>query len=403
MSKSCLYKKVVPVFVLAAALHGCGKEQAGGPQMPPPEVTVTVAETGDVPVTFDASGRVLAYRTAQVRARVEGILEKRLYKEGSEVQEGQPLFRIDSGTLAANVASAKAALVKARANAEIAAQTVARYRQLIADQAVSKQELDQAESQLKQSEAEVLNAEAALKRAQIDLNHASVPAPISGRSTRALVTEGALVGRGEATHLATIEQIHPIYVDFTQSGTDRLRLQKAFMSGELKRAHMPVGLILEDGTQYKYDGKVMVSEQTVDPNTGTVTVRAEFPNPERLLLPGMFATVRFAPGIVAHAVKVPQRAVQASPQGQFVYVVDAENKVVPQPIQTGGFSGPDWIVVAGLKGGERVVVDGLQKIRPGAVVQPVVAGAPAPQGQPPAAAAAPASSGKPAAGAAQSK
>src|SRR5204863_2167754 len=172
----------------------------------------------------------------EVRARVEGILEKRLYKEGGEVQEGQPLFRIDRRTLEANVASAKAALAKAHANAAVAAATFRRYGQLITDQAISKQEYDQADANLKQTDAEVLNSEAALKRSEIDLSHADVPAPISGRITRAFVTEGALVGRGEATALAKIEQVDPIYVDFTQSGAERLRMQKQFMGGELKRA-----------------------------------------------------------------------------------------------------------------------------------------------------------------------
>lgn len=372
---------------LAAVLASCGKSGgapggAGGMQMPPPEVTVVEVRSGDAPVTYEVSGRVVAYRTAEVRARVEGILEKRLYREGGEVQEGQPLFRIDKRVLEANVAAARAALAKARANAEVAGQTAKRYRQLIAEKAVSQQEYDQADANAKQAEAEVLSAEAALRRAEIDLSHADVPAPISGRITRAFVTEGALVGKGEATPLAKIEQLHPIYIDFTQSGSVRLRLQRAFMEGELKRAHVPVELILEDGTRYKYPGKLLFTEQTVDPNTGTVTLRAEFPNPERLLLPGMFATVRFAPGSVGDAVRVPQRAVQASPQGQYVYVVGADNKVAPQPIKTGGFSGPDWIVTEGLKGGERVVTEGLQKIRPGAVVNPVLASAQAPSGPP---------------------
>ena len=384
---SSLYRLVICV-VLAGAIMACGNSSnganAGRQQLPPTEVTIVVAHASDAPVTFDVSGRVLAYRTAEVRARVEGILEKRLFKEGGEVQEGQSLFRLDARTLEANVASAEAALAKAQANAEIAGQTAKRYRQLITDQAISKQELDQAEALLKQAQAEVESAAAAVARARIDLDHASVRAPISGRITRAYVTEGALVGHNEATHLATIEQIDPVYVDFTQSGAQRLRLQKAMLAGELKRARVPVTLILEDGSQYPQPGRLLFSEQTVDPATGTVTLRAEFPNPNRLLLPGMFATVRFAPGELGAAVKIPQRAVLASPQGQFVYVVGPQNKVAVQPIQTGGFSGADWIVTGGLKGGERVVVDGLQKIRPGAVVNPVPAGAPAPNADKPA-------------------
>ena len=378
-----LHHRFVFSIALIVTLTACGNNSnganAGRPQPPPTEVTIVVAKASDAPITFDVSGRVLAYRTAEVRARVEGILEKRLFKEGGEVREGQSLFRLDDRTLQANVASADAALAKARANAEIAGQTARRYRQLIGDQAISKQELDQAEAQLKQAQAEVESASAALVRARIDLDHASVRAPISGRITRAFVTEGALVGHNEATHLATIEQIDPIFVDFTQSGAQRLRLQKALLSGELKRARTPVTLILEDGSEYPQPGRLLFSEQTVDPATGTVTLRAEFPNPNRLLLPGMFATVRFAQGELGAAVKIPQRAVLASPQGQFVYVVGAENKIVVQPIETGGFSGADWIVTGGLKGGERVVVDGLQKVRPGAVVNPVAQGAPAPK------------------------
>ncbi len=374
------FRFVLPA-ALAVGLVACGNSNNGAntgrPQPPPTEVSISVAQTSDTPVTFDVSGRVLAHRTAEVRARVEGILEKRLFKEGGDVREGQSLFRLDARTLEANVASAEAALAKAKANAEIAGQTATRYRQLITDQAISKQELDQAEAQLKQAQAEVESAAAALVRARIDLDHAYVRAPISGRITRAFVTEGALVGRSEATHLATIEQIDPIYVDFTQSGAQRLRLQKALLAGELKRAQTPVTLILEDGSEYSHLGRLLFSEQTVDPTTGTVTLRAEFPNPNRLLLPGMFATVRFAQGELGAAVKIPQRAVLASPQGQFVYLVGPENKIAAQPIQTGGFSGADWIVTGGLKGGERVVVDGLQKIRPGAVVNPVALGAPA--------------------------
>lgn len=390
-----LFLAIALVVTLTACGNSSNGANAGRPQPPPTEVTIVVAKASDAPMTFDVSGRVLAYRTAEVRARVEGILEKRLFKEGGEVQEGQSLFRLDARALQANVASADAALAKARANAEIAEQTATRYRQLIGDQAISKQELDQAEAQLKQAQAEVESASAALVRARIDLDHASVRAPISGRITRAFVTEGALVGRNEATHLATIEQIDPIYVDFTQSGAQRLRMQKALLSGELKRASLPVTLILEDGSPYPHPGRLLFSEQTVDPATGTVTLRAEFQNPNRLLLPGMFATVRFAQSELGAAVKIPQRAVLASPQGQFVYVVGPENKVAAQPIQTGGFSGPDWIVTGGLKGGERVVVDGLQKIRPGAVVKPVPAGAPAPNADKPA----PAAPGKQAAAA----
>jgi membrane fusion protein (multidrug efflux system) len=374
------FLRIVLLSALAAAASACGQQsdaaRAQAPP-PPPEVLVAVAERGDALITHEASGRVVAYRTAEVRARVEGILEERLYREGGEVEAGQVLFRIDRRTLEAEVAAAKAALAKARANAEIALQTAQRYRQLIGDQAISKQELDQAEAQAKQAQAEVLAAEAALERATIDLGHATVRAPISGRITRAFVTEGALVGRGEATHLATIEQLDPIYVDFTQSGSELLRLRRAMLTGTMRSASRPIELLLEDGSRYAHPGELLFAEQTVDRATGTVTLRAEFPNPDRLLLPGMFATVRFSIAALDDAVRVPQRAVQATPQGQFVYVIDADNEVVRQPVTTGGFSGPDWIITEGLQGGERVVIEGLQKIRPGMVVKPTLAQAPA--------------------------
>ena len=373
------FLRIVLIAAGAAAMGACGQpsDAVRSQAPPPPEVVVAVAQRGDAPVTYEASGRVVPYRAAEVRARVEGILEQRLYQEGGEVEQGQVLFRIDRRTLQAEVAAAEAALARARASAGIAQQTVQRYRQLIADQAISDQELDQAEAQLKQAQAEVLAAEAALDRARIDLGHAAVRAPIGGRITRAFVTEGALVGRGEATHLATIEQLHPVYVDFTQSGSEVLRLRRAMLSGEMRSASGPIELLLEDGTRYAHPGKLLFTEHTVERATGTVTLRAEFPNPDRLLLPGMFGTVRFSLTAIQNAVMVPQRAVQATPQGQFVYVVGADNKVAQQTVRTGGFSGSDWIITEGLKGGERVVVEGLQKIRPGVVVSPVLAGAPA--------------------------
>ncbi|GAA5786514.1 MexX family efflux pump subunit [Chitiniphilus shinanonensis] len=375
-----LSRKLGPLLGVVLALSACGKagqQQAGGPggQMPPAEVVVATARSGDAAVTRDLTGRVTAYRTAEVRARVEGILEKRLFTEGGEVRSGQSLFQIDHATLEAAAAAAQAGLAKANANVVIAQQTAQRYRQLINDQGVSKQELDQAEATLKQAQADVASAQAALRQADIDLAHAAVYAPISGRIGRAFVTEGALVGKGEATHLATIEQLDPIYVDFTQSGADLLRLKKALLEGKMKPADVPVEIVLEDGSTYAQKGKLLFSEQTVDPSTGAVTLRAEFSNPDRLLLPGMFATVRLAQGSLGGAIKVPQRAVMANPQGQFVYVVAADKKVAIRPVKTGGFSGQDWIVTNGLKAGEQVIVDGLQKVGPGAPVTPVEEGA----------------------------
>jgi membrane fusion protein, multidrug efflux system len=381
-------RPLILAVAIAAALAACGKSEApaaGARQMPPTTVEVITAGAADNALTQELPGRITAYRTAEVRARVEGIIEKRLFAEGGQVAAGQSLFKIDSRTLEADLASAKAALARAQANAQIASQTATRYRQLIATQGVSKQELDQAEATLKQAEADVAANEAAVTRSQLNLTYASVLAPISGRIGRSLVTEGALVGKGDATHLATIEQLDPIYVTFTQSGTDLLRLRQQMKSGKLKAANLPVQLVLADGSVYPQAGKLSFAEQTVDASTGTVTLRAEFRNPDQLLMPGMFGTVRLAQGVMDQTIRVPQRAVMQSAQGAAVYVVGADGTVAARPVKTGGFSGKDWVITDGLKAGEQVIVEGLQKTRPGAVVKPVPFGASAPAASAPAA------------------
>jgi membrane fusion protein (multidrug efflux system) len=304
-------------------------------------------------------------RSAQVRARVEGVVEKRLFTEGSDIKAGASLFQLDARTYSASAASAEADLL-------VAKNTVERYRPLLEMKAVSRQEFDLAEAKQKQ-------AEAALAKAKLDLENSTVPAPISGRIGRALVTEGALVGKGEATQLATIEQLDPIYANFTQSNADLLRLQQAIKAGRLKRAEgAKVELLLEDGSVYGQPGKLQFTDLAVDPNTGSVQLRAEFPNPKRELLPGTFVRIRFPEAIMDSAIRVPQRAVMMSPQGQSVMLVDAEGKVAPRPVKVGAMSGSDWIVAEGLKGGEQVIVNGLQKARPGSVVKPVPLGVAAP-------------------------
>jgi membrane fusion protein (multidrug efflux system) len=315
------------------------------------EVEVVTINPGAVTVTQDLPGRLQAWRTAQIRARVEGIVEKRLFTEGSDVKAGDTLFLIDPRTYVA-------ARDAAQADVEAARLVVERYKPLLELKAVSQQELDTAMARYKQ-------AQAALARAALDVENTRVPAPIPGRIGRALVTEGALVGRGEATQLAVIEQIDPIYVNFTQPGSELLRLQAAIKSGRLKRAEsIKVELLLEDGSLYPLPGKILFSDLAVDPGTGAVSMRAQFPNPDRLLLPGMFVRVRFPAALADNALRVPLRAVQGGPQGQFVMLVTKEGKVVPQPIKTSGMAGGDFIIGEGLKGGERVIVNGLQKVRP---------------------------------------
>lgn len=350
--------------LLVALLAGCGRSEgqqqptASAAAPPPPEVEVVVVAAGPVVLTQDLPGRLQAYRTAQVRARVEGIVEKRLFAEGSDVKAGDTLFQIDARNYQAAYHSAKADVAVAR-------QTVERYKSIVEAKAVSQQEYDLAEARLKQ-------AEAALSRAQIDLENTRVPAPIAGRIGRAQVTEGALVGRGEATLLAVIEQLDPIYVNFTQPGADVLRLRQAIRNGKLRRAESArVELLLEDGSAYPQAGKIFFTDMAVDPSTGAVSLRAEFPNPQRELLPGMFVRVRFPEAMADNVMRVPQRAVQAGPQGQFVMIVAADGKVAPLPVKTGGMAGADFIVSSGLKGGEQVIVNGLQKARPGTPVKVV--------------------------------
>jgi membrane fusion protein (multidrug efflux system) len=357
-------KPIISILLLTAALTGCGggdKPSAGpgpGAAMPPPEVDVITVVPGKATLTQDLPGRLQAYRTAQVRARVEGVVEKKLFQEGSDVKAGDSLFLIDPHIYRAAAASAKADLAIARQNVE-------RYKPLLEIRAVSQQEFDLAEAKAKQ-------AEDASTRAAEDLENTTVPAAISGRIGRAMVTEGALVGKGEATLLATIEQVDPIYVNFTESGADLLRLQQAIKAGKLRHADSAkVELLLEDGSVYPKSGKIFFTDLAVDPGTGSVLLRAEFPNPKRELLPGMFAHIRFPEAMAENVIRLPQRAVQAGPQGQFVMVVGAENKATPMPVKTGEMAGSDFIISEGLNGGERVIVNGLQKARPGTEVKAV--------------------------------
>jgi membrane fusion protein (multidrug efflux system) len=333
---------------------------------PPPEVDVVTIAAGSATLTRELPGRLQAVRTAQVRARVEGIVEKQLFVEGSDIKAGTPLYQLDARTYQAAAASAAA-------DVAVAKQTLERYKPLLEMKAVSRQEFDLAEAKVKQ-------AEAAQAKMQLDLENAHVLAPISGRIGRALVTEGALVGKGEATQLAVIEQVDPIYANFTQSNADVLKLQQAVKAGKLKRAEgTRVDLILEDGSPYPLPGKLKFSDLAVDPNTGSIQLRAEFPNPKRDLLPGTFVRIRFPESVMDSAIRVPQRAVLMSPQGQSVMIVDSEGKVAPRPIKVGAMAGSDWIVSEGLKGGEQVIVNGLQKARPGSPVKPVPWNPAAPQ------------------------
>ena len=361
--------RLLPIVLLTLLAACKPAPQSGGGMagMPPPEVEIITVAPRSVPRSIEAPGRMQAVRTAIVTARVEGIVERRVYVEGSEVRAGEVLFRIDGRTLAANLAGARASLAKAQAQALIAAQNQERMQALAGSKAISRQDLDQSVAARAQSDAEVAGAQAAVTRAEIDLSYATVTAPISGRIGRALVSEGALVGRNEATPLANIEQYDPIWVNFSQSSAEFLRLR------ESRASKVSLQLVLENGRVYPLSGKLLFNDLVVDPVTGSVGLRGEFPNPDRALLPGQFVTVRLPVAQALNAMVVPQRALQVSPQGQMLLVVGADGKVMPQPVKTGGLSGSDWIIDSGLKGGERVIVNGVQKARPGSPVNAVPA------------------------------
>ncbi len=379
---------------LATLLVGCGKSAApAGPAggMPPAQVGVVTVTPGDVGLVTELPGRLEASRVAQVRARAAGILQKRLFQEGSDVRAGQALFSIDAGPYQATFASAQAGLAKAEANLMQASAQAERYKPLAEAKAISQQEFVAAQAAQKQAEADVAVGKAAVQTARINLDYAAVTAPISGRIGRALVTEGALVGQGEATQLAVIQQINPMYVNFTQSASEVMKLREALSAGKLKRASgsqaASVRIVLEDGTEYARPGKLLFSDLTVDATTGQITLRAEVPNPDGALLPGLFVRVRLEQAQASNAITLPQQAVTRSPQGDSVMVVGADGKVAPRPIKIGGQQGGQWVVLDGLKAGEQVMVDGFQKLRGDAPVTPVPWQAPGTAAPAPAAAA----------------
>ncbi len=362
-------------LLAAAMLAACGTEEAGPP--PPPEVGVLTLSARSISITSQLPGRTTAYRVAEVRPQVTGIVQRRLFLEGSEVKAGEQLFQIDAAAYRAALSSAEAALKRAEAQAVTAKLLEERYAPLIAANAVSKQENDEAIAARARAEADVADARAQVERARINVVYTQVLSPITGRIGRALVTEGALVTSGQEDALATVQQLDPIYVDITQSSTEMLRLQRQLASGELvknARNEAEVALTLEDGTAYPERGRLKVAEVSVEPSTGSVTLRAEFPNPRRELLPGMFVRAQLTQGTRAAALLVPQRGVSHNARGEAtVMLVDAQNKVAERIVTADRAIAGEWLVTAGLSPGDRVVLDGLQKIKSGAVVNPTPA------------------------------
>ncbi|KHT28169.1 efflux RND transporter periplasmic adaptor subunit [Pectobacterium carotovorum] len=376
MNKNRGLTPLAAVLMLSGGLMlaGCdsGNNQQGGAQQQMPEVGIVTLKTEALNVMTELPGRTSAYRIAEVRPQVGGIILKRNFVEGSDIKAGASLYQIDPATYQASYNSAKGSLAQAQAQAEIARLTVNRYKPLLGTNYVSKQDYDQAVATSRQADAAVQAAKAAVDTAQINLAYTKVNSPIEGRVGKSTVTEGALVATGQATALTTVQQLDPIYVDVTQSSNDFLQLKKELENGTLKQSEgkANVRLLLENGSEYAEAGTLEFSDVTVDETTGSITLRAIFPNPQHNLLPGMFVRARLDSGVNPTALLVPQQGVTRDPRGQATAMVVGEgDKVEPRTLKTSKAIGDKWLVTEGLKAGDRVIVTGLQKIRPGAQVK----------------------------------
>lgn len=357
----------VPAFATTLLLSACGG--AGDqPAAPPPVIVQTiVVKTQNVPNIGELPGRVQAVRTAEVRARTDGIVERRLYEEGSVVKQGTPLFQLDARDYRAQVEQAQGTLQRALAARSNAASVVRRYDPLVSQRAISGQEYDSARNDLAQAEAQVTEARAALTRADLQLGYTIVRAPLSGRVGRAEVTEGALVSASQATLMTRVDQISPVYAVFTESNSAILTLTQQFNAGQLSYspANLTVQLVLENGTAYPITGRVDFTDASVDPTTGSQTIRARFDNVDGLLAPGQFVRGRIQAGVLQNGILLPARAVQFKGEQASVSVLGKDGDVVSRPVSVGSLAGQNWIIKSGLRPGERVIVDGWQKVRPG--------------------------------------
>ncbi len=369
-----LFVGILGIYLI---LTGCGKQSATGAKMPsvPPEVGVITIHPQKVVLTTELPGRTSPYLVAEVRPQVGGIIQKRLFTEGADVKAGEVLYQIDPASYQAAYDNAKATLAKAEANIIPARLKADRYQDLVKINAVSKQDYDDASAALKLAEADVQANKAALETARINLAYTKVTAPISGRIGRSSVTNGALVTANQSAPLATIQELSPIYVDVTQSSSELLRLKQSLASGLLKSnglAQAHVKLLTEDGSPYPLQGTLKFSEVTVDQSTGSIILRAVFPNPKHTLLPGMFVRAVVEEGVNEHAILVPQRGVTRNQAGNaMVMMVGAEDKVEPRIIQVAKTVGESWLVSDGLKAGDRVILEGIQKAPPGTPVKAV--------------------------------
>ena len=365
---------LLPSFIIisAALLAGCNDQ--GDTQAHPaePQVTVHVVESAPLAVTTELPGRTTPFRIAEVRPQVSGIVLKRNFTEGSDIEAGQSLYQIDPATYQADYDSAKGELAKSEAAAAIAHLTVKRYVPLVGTKYISQQEYDQAIADARQADAAVIAAKAAVESARINLAYTKVTSPISGRIGKSSVTEGALVTNGQATELATVQQLDPIYVDVTQSSSDFMRLRQSVEQGSLHKdnTRSNVELVMENGQAYPLKGTLQFSDVTVDESTGSITLRAVFPNPQHTLLPGMFVRARIDEGIQPNAILVPQQGVTRTPRGDaMVMIVNDKDQVEARDVIATQAIGDKWLLSNGLQPGDKVIVSGLQKARPGEQVK----------------------------------
>jgi len=373
MNKNRGFTPLAAVLMLSGslALTGCNEKESQQSAPPAPDVGVVTLKSGPLQITNELPGRTSAYRVAEVRPQVSGIILKRNFTEGSDVQAGVSLYQIDPAPYQAAYNSANGELAKAQASANIAQLTVKRYQKLLGTQYISQQDYDQAVATSQQANAAVVAAKAALESARINLAYTKMTSPINGRTGMSSVTEGALVTSGQANALVTVQQIDPIYVDVTQSSGEFLRLKQELADGKLKQENgrAKVKLVTNNGMEYQQEGTLEFSEVTVDQSTGSITLRAVFPNPDKSLLPGMFVRAELEEGINPNAILVPQQGITRTPRGDAsAMIVDKDNKVEVRQLQTGAAIGNKWLVTEGLQDGDRVIISGLQKVKPGVQV-----------------------------------
>ena len=378
MQRSRVVLFAVSALASAVILSGCDQSpQVSQQAKQAVPVGVITLKSQPLTLTKELPGRVAASQVAQIRPQVNGIIQSRLFTQGAEVKKGQALYQIDASTFEAQVATSKAAITKAKASIANAKAKSERYDELLKIKAVSQQDFDEADASYKGAEADLLTAQAQLKTAQINLDYSKVRSPISGQIGKSNVTAGALVSANQTTALATVTQLDPIYVDLTQSSSELTRLKKAIANGELNKdlaIHSTVELKMEDGSAYPHKGTLQFSEVTVDPSTGSVTLRAEFPNPEKLLLPGMYVRAVIVEGVKANAILAPQRGISRNTKGEpTAMVVSKDNTVEPRVLKTDRTVGSNWLITEGLNDGDKLIVEGLQKIAPGAPVSAVPA------------------------------